>query len=297
MFLKKEELIDHFITNELFKEKGTLDNKLYELFKVYSSFYILNKKELQESAESFHEFLLGYVDFLASSTSTPYGSTLSILERFRKSCHKYIYNKFNDRHISSFTRTICSIFEDKNKHVLDVGCGQLPLSSINLGEKFEKVSCMDKGYLISDFCLKHMNVEAVEKFFDEKTEVGKYDIVVGKNPCTAIDAIVYICSKYKKPYYIETCNCNIPNNEELQKKYPYLSTNEENYTLYNMPADTSKPNWRQILPHIDPNIKFTGNAVHNLDIDEIDLNCIRMYKPESSLETFPKIPKYEKEKD
>lgn len=297
MLLKKEEILEHYITNELFKEEGTLQIKLYELFKVFSSFYILNKQDLKQSADSFYEFLLGYADFLASSTSTPYGITLSLLERFRKSLHMYIYNKFKDEDISSFSRTVCRIFEDRNKHILDVGCGQLPLSSINLGEKFEKVSCMDKDFLVSEFCLKHMNVESIEKYFNEKTEISKYDIVVGKNPCTAIDAMVYICSKYKKPYYIETCNCNIPSNEELLEKYPYLKASEDNYSFYNMPSESMKPNWRQILPHIDPNVRFARNAVHNLDINEIDLNRIRMYQPVVSSETFPTIPKYEREKD
>ena len=122
-------------------------------------------------------------------------------------------------------------------HLLDVGCGRVaPLSSINLAENTRLVSAMDK-HLLSPTTLAKLGVNPIYGYFDQKTDVENYDFVTGRTPCGAIQSIVENCSSNNKPYFIETCDCQLP----------------------------SEKTWRQVLPEIDPNIKFFKDYAFNVD--------------------------------
>jgi len=136
-----------------------------------------------------------------------------------------------------------------NAHILDVGPGKMPYSSLTMAQEAKKVTAMDKEFIFTIESLKAMNVDALEYYFTETTPVADYDFIVGRCPCSAIGHIVSQCYTQNKPYFIELCNCNVPN----RKTYLRDNNGEEIYT------------WKNVLPDIDPNIKFFDNYAFNLD--------------------------------
>ena len=160
---------------------------------------------------------------------------------------KFSYNTFEKK----FAEAVLEISPTKpeNAHILDVGSGKVPYSSLAMATEAKKVSSMDKDFLFAIESLKAMNVDALDMYFDATTPVDDYDFVVGKCPCSAIPHIVAQCVKANKPYFMELCNCALPN----RKFYIRNNDFEESYS------------WKNVLPDVDPNIKFFDNYAFNLD--------------------------------
>lgn len=89
-----------------------------------------------------------------------------------------------------------------------------------------------------------MNVVGLQQYFDKKTPISDYDIIVGRAPCTAIKPIVESCSNENKPYFLLLCDCALP---EAAK------------------TDAETLGWEKILPVIDPHIRFHGRYAFNID--------------------------------
>ena len=103
---------------------------------------------------------------------------------------------------------------------------------------------MDSYFFLSQQALKCMNVIPLNQFMSEETDVSDYDIVVGRAPCSGIIPIVTACSRLNKPYIILLCDCKLP---------PQFK------------ADTDSLGWENLLPKIDPNIKFHGQYAFNFE--------------------------------
>lgn len=112
---------------------------------------------------------------------------------------------------------------------LEVGSGRIPYSSMLLAQRLGHIDSMDK-FLLSDKCLEKLNITPHNEYFNGDTNIQPFDIIVGKKPCSAIPHIVTNCAIRKKPYFIELCGCDAPN-EDVD-------------------------NWQPILKNVDPNIKF-----------------------------------------
>lgn len=125
-----------------------------------------------------------------------------------------------------FVNTIKFMYpSDKYKSVLDVGAGAVPTSSILLAQKYPEVTSMDYSQEVPTSFLKHFNVKYPQKFFSAETDVSKYDLVVGKRPCKAIENVVKVCSigprQDQKPFFIELCNCSF-DRKKYKEIYKYL---------------------------------------------------------------------------
>ncbi len=181
-----------------------------------------------------------------------------------KSAENYIANKMIKFSYSTFEKKFAeavleiSPIKPENAHILDVGSGKVPYSSLAMATDAKKVSSMDKDFLFAIESLKAMNVDALDMYFDENTPVEDYDFVVGKCPCSAIPHIVSQCVKANKPYFMELCNCALPN----RKIYLRDSNFDEAYS------------WKNVLPNIDPNIKFFDNYAFNLDASPEQIKAI-----------------------
>jgi len=83
--------------------------------------------------------------------------------------------------------------------------------------------------------------------------------------------MVATCQQDNKPYFIELCDCNL---NEIAKR------------------DGVYRNWQQILPSIDPDVKFVDNVAFNVDITERQMSnllhecrtkCVERFKQGYSL--------------
>lgn len=219
------------------------ENAIIDLFTQFSSFEIDDINQILDSTDEFFDFLM--------STKTYQTDRLvkKAIDQARRSLRRDMRVFF---HESKFANTVYELSptSPQNSHILDVGPGEVPYSSLVLATETKKVSAMDKSFLFSIESLKQMNVNAFNTYFDQNTNIDDYDFVVGSCPCTAIPYIVDKCVKQNKPYFILLCDC---------------ATYSTQIPIMNDFAMQKKFTWNQILPELDPNIKFYDDYAFNLD--------------------------------
>ena len=255
-------------------------NVIIDLYTMYTTYEIDDYNHIVEATNEFFEFLIN---------SKPYQNDNSVkdsINRARRIVTRFVNKFMNLDSGSSFAKTALKLSPSnpQNSHILDVGPGFAPYSSLYLANKSKKVSAMDKDYLFSTQSLSSMNVDAQKRYFDGKTDVDNYDFVVGCRPCSAIPYIVSQCEKSNKPYFLLLCDCAI-----YDKNNPFL----KDY------VHKGKFKWNEILPELDPYIKFYDDFAFNIDaspeqIKQITSNIImkkiprilpKRYLPPSDLTT------------
>lgn len=243
------EALQEYLATHKFGASADYDfNKLYSMFASISIFSI---EDIFLSPNRFKNFVTDNIDLIQ-----PDGSILSkarILSLLDGKC-KILTNKI---------KTLCGLTQQQfaeivgklsgtNVSILDVGAGDIPYSSILLGDTKQSVTTMDRRFELSPETLKRLNVDAETSYFTEGTDISKYDIVVGQRPCSAIEKMVKECVKQNKPYFIELCNCHIPPSKTPGK-----------------PAV-----WSEILPEIDSYVRFYGDYAFNLDATEAQVRQV-----------------------
>lgn len=235
MGVREEFLIRHFFKMHVY---GKDKNNLFEMFKEFAEENIQTPNDIAPVVTHFRHIIESSADYLSfdrPESKIKFGDDryklFSQLSGFSSKLtaqqqeYIYIVNKL--------------ISNPQSAHLLDVGAGMVaPMSSILFAQKVGRVSSMDK-HMLSTETLRKLGVEGIYGYFDSKTSVDQYDMVAGRMPCQAIDSIVEVCSKANTPYFIRTCDCEL--------------------------RDPDNKNWHQILPEIDPNIKFYKDYAFNAD--------------------------------
>lgn len=221
-------------------------NAIVDLYTMYSSYEIDSYNHIVDATTDFFKFL---------TNSEPYQNDPFVktsINRATRIINRYISRFMNVNSGSSFAQTALELSPSNplDSHFLDVGPGFTPYSSLTLANSAKKVSAMDKDYLFSTTSLSAMNVDAQKKYFDGKTSVDEYDFVVGCRPCSAIPYIVSQCKSANKPYFLMLCDCAIY---------------DRNSPILDYFAKKGKFRWSEILPELDPNIKFCDEFAFNID--------------------------------
>ena len=234
-----------FLDNVLLQFKIESRDDIMELYKLYSAVEIDSYAGIADSTTDFFEYL--QKNLRLNDDRRVKSAFESAQRMIGEMMNKLTFDSFEKK----FAKTVLELSptQTANAHILDVGPGSMPYSSLAMGVEAKRVSAMDKDFILTIESLKAMNVDAMENLFDENTSVDDYDFVVGRCPCSAIGHIVAQCSKANKPYFIELCNCNVPN----RKTYLRDEHGNEIHT------------WKNVLPDIDPNVKFYEDYAFNLD--------------------------------
>lgn len=225
---------------------GRKSRAFYQLFKLYSAYEVHRQEDITPAIDEFFDFLTTCDDvpMLKRDTLTP----LQLASVKTKNLHRYLESPITPAQLG-YSKIIQKIAPKGTKtSFLDVGAGLHPKSSLYLVGKFKKVSAIDKEFLLSVESLTGMNIHPIEGTFSTETDISGYDLVGGRFPCSAIEAIVTKCTKEKKPYFIQLCDCSLPKNPD-PIKYPVWT-------------------WAQILAPIDPNIRFYGSCAYNVNVPE-----------------------------
>lgn len=236
------ELIDRFNRSSFLPSK---ENPIISLYSDYSSLEIDSYEKIINATNEFFEFL----------TNTDIYKTDKFFSHSIHHAQKVVtrlINRFSyENSGQKFANTVHKLSPTKpeNAHILDVGPGFVPYSSLSLATSTKKVSAMDEFFLFSSQSLDSMNVTAIESYFDQNTNIDNYDFVVGSCPCTAIPYIVQKCTAQNKPYFLMLCDC-----ATYSKKIPIL----------NEFAELGKYTWASILPEIDPKITLFDDYAFNL---------------------------------
>jgi len=284
-FMNKE--LQIYIENN-FRQKGqSFRDDLYDLFVEFTKTEVESFEDFKNLPDKFGKFIVSYADFIRNYSGD---ITEEKLIKAAFLVRKMINNQINDRIRNLDQRAFVDLVEDtvgnKNKHILDVGPGVIPYSSILLGQDFDSVDAMDKNFWISNEALQKLNVTAHSEYLTRNTSVDDFDIIVGRMPCSAIDTIVYLCAKYGKKYFIKTCDCEMPSPDDFYKKWGIAKPFKDIIS-----KEDNKINWfgwSTMLPELDKDICFCGDYAFNVGNNIECRNLIEKgYKKEENMDIRP----------
>ena len=244
---------------------GVGDNNLLNLFRFYTDNNIKKADDIQPTISQFKHILsltADYLKFPCEQSKQLFGTDMHRLFSHLKGFSSDLSTSYKE-----YLHIVKTLMPTKEGgHLLDVGCGKVaPLGSIELSKSIDKVSAMDK-HLLSPTTINKLGVNGIYGYFNKQSDVSNYDFVTGRAPCGAIDSIVDVCSKNNTPYFIRTCNCQLP-------------------------ADQY---WQDILPEIDPNIQFYGDYAFNADasVEQVQNITSNFYTPNPTNHTFVDLLSY-----
>lgn len=244
------------------------DYTIYDLFMgLYAEQEFSSKETLLGGINEFFDYLKDIVPYIRYNQNTILlGNISNVIESTRKR----ILNIFNEKTFSEpadFVSNVGTVLGTNNVNLLDVGPCPTAASSILFGSKLKRVTAMDSHFYLSLQALKNMNIVGLQQYFNDKTNVSDYDIIVGRAPCTAIKPIVTACAKDNKPYFVLLCDCALPDNAK---------------------TDAESLGWENVLPEIDPNVRFHGRYAFNIDATPEQVKkIIKDYTPKTPPINFP----------
>ena len=283
--MKKKTLfyLNSFIQNKMYDQY--VSRPFIALFKNYADKEIRNINDFKLAAEAFIKFVMINKNLILMSSENLSETELRSDLNEIASVINRLLNVEQAINQDNFVNMV-EYFINKNIKVLDVGAGGVPFSAMRLGRNNNNISAMDK-FIISDRLIKKNNVNPIDCYFNEKTNISKFDMVVGLKPCSAIGHIVDVCRQKNKPYLLYLCECGA---------FDYAASKA-----------MISSNWGYILPKIDKDVKLANGFATNLDLSEDKLKKIIYKKCKltqemqscgtiSFMESFSKIMKeFEKE--
>ena len=239
-------------------------NPIVDLYTKYTAYEIDNYEHIVEATNEFFDFLqqtdqYNRDHFVQMAVKRAKRIVNVLISRF-------VYKK----HADSFSRMIFTLSpsDPSQSHILDVGPGRVPYSSLEIATKTKKVSAMDKNFLFALDSLKAMNVFAQESYFGKDSSIDEFDFIVGRFPCSAIPYIVSKCKAQNKPYFLQLCECALF---------------DKNVEILDDFASAGKYSWIEILPDLDPNIKFYEDYAFNIgsSVEQVGRAIQRIVGPAS----------------
>ncbi|MBO5394714.1 MAG: hypothetical protein J6A28_02280 [Clostridia bacterium] len=239
-----KEFLEDYISKHIYGKNADYD--FYTLFKLYSAYEISCPQDITRAVDEFS-------DFLTSWGGTIFNSNVKDAPRLMKYSAKALHMLLESpltTHQECFVKIIKDIAPyKKNTKILDVGAGLYPKASIKLANDFNSLTAIDVQFLLSGASMQAMNISSIEQHFDINTQIQEYDFIIGRRPCGAIEDIVKVCTKFQKPYFIELCNCCLP-------QPPFQG--DENW------------GWEDVLPCHDPHITFSYPYAYNIGGKDIE---------------------------
>ncbi len=243
MNLTETKEMQEFFSNYKFPRKRDV---IIDCFKKFASLEVKSIDDFLKLNQTFPLFFLDNFKYFDIDQE----QQLLILEHLDK--FTYFLNEYlNDLGITSrkmYADILGEVLPNgKNTNILDVGAGELALSSLLIHEKTDKqVDAIDiNEFYIEKNLMSKFNINLINIRFKPLTKVKKYDLITGYAPCKATLALVKNAKKHNKPYLLKYCLCGLP--EDIK----YSNPNEY---------------WKNYLSEIDPNVKVFDGYIYNLDI-------------------------------
>lgn len=156
-----------------------------------------------------------------------------------------------------FMQLILENWNIKNKSIVEVSCGLIPILSSLLQSKCKKITAINKDFVFENY----KNVETIRYDLNLKFDFTDYDLVVGFRPCTPTENIIDLCLSQRKDFAIYLCPCLPPAKDDKNFK---SSEEYHNYLIEKIKNDKNV------------NLKVIRN--HNLQDDMPVLICQRKKK-------------------
>lgn len=160
---------------------------------------LLNSQEKQK-------FLIGLQDYLENKNIAIDDEVFDFLVQ-----RKLINNEPRE---ATFIKYLIKKYGSLNGfNVLDVGAGRICTLSKSIAEQGGKATAMDTNIRLNNESLKKAKITVIKKLFrcDEYskngvgTNIDRFDLIVGLEPCDATEHIIRQALKYDKPFDINLC--------------------------------------------------------------------------------------------
>lgn len=136
---------------------------------------------------------------------------------------------------------------DLNKNILEVGAGTIPILAKYLIDKKVNVDIIDP-IIIFD---KLVDTNIIKEKFTEKTNINKYDLIIGYNPCGATEDMIKSAIKNKKDFCIALCGCCF-----LPKEYKNRTPKVWHKYLFDLAKELGKNNYEIKFIYFDAKYKI-----------------------------------------
>jgi len=123
---------------------------------------------------------------------------------------------------------------DLNNNILEIGAGTIPILAKYLNDKKINVDILEPNIIFDNLTIGRV----IKKKFDEKTNIEKYDLLIGYNPCGATEDIIRTAINSNKDFCIALCGCCF-----LPKKYKNRTPEEWHDYLLGIANKLSKNNY------------------------------------------------------
>ncbi len=242
-----KEMIE-FISSYRFPPKG---RTIIDCFKKFASLEVKSVEDLFNLKETFPEFMIDNIGYF----DCPFIKQMSIMSQlvdFTQFLNEYLGNNRNDSR-KTYANVLGEVLPNgKNTKILDVGAGELALSSVLMHDKtHHQIDALDSDdFFIEDRLASFFNVKLINKRFKPSTDTKNYDILMGFTPCKATLTLVQNAIKNNKPYFIKYCPCGLPEDKKT--------------------GNTSR-DWLNYLKDYDPNVNVYDEYIYNLDVSQSQL--------------------------
>ena len=123
---------------------------------------------------------------------------------------------------------------DLNNSILEIGAGTIPILAKYLSDKEINIDILEPNIIFD----KLTNDKVIKKKFDVKTNIDKYNLLIGYNPCGATEDIIKNAIKHNKDFCIALCGCCF-----LPEKYKNRTPDEWHNYLFSIANKLSKNNY------------------------------------------------------
>lgn len=103
----------------------------------------------------------------------------------------------------NFYELSCKYFNLKNKNLLEVACGYIPILSSIYKENNISVEATNIKILIKNY----KGVKTIEYDLNKNYNLKHYDLIIAIRPCSITEHLLDNCYKYKKDFMIYLCPC------------------------------------------------------------------------------------------
>ena len=136
---------------------------------------------------------------------------------------------------------------DLNNNILEIGAGTIPILAKYLNDKKINVDILEPNIIFDNLTIGRV----IKKKFDEKTNIQKYDLLIGYNPCGATEDIIKNAINSNKDFCIALCGCCF-----LPEGYKKRTPNEWHKYLFDIANKLGKDKYEFKLIHFEKEYKI-----------------------------------------
>lgn len=138
-----------------------------------------------------------------------------------------------------------------NCNILEVGSGYIPILAKYL-ENDAKVTMMDPKIIFRDYAKGTIKNES----FTLNTNLDKYDLIIGYNPCEATESMIRNAITNQKDFAIATCGCCY-----LPIDYPNRTKENWHKYLIRIASELGKNEYKIIIDFFNPSFKINNPII------------------------------------